>query len=122
MQEPRKSARSHRPPVHLDNWSKSAKDQVSDVDTIKTQKKLLKYPNKEKWLYAPDSELVFLLSMDTWTLVLRPSKRKIIKSKWVVKVKCCVDNYILKLKAQIVAMVFSQVEGIDYTEFFTPKT
>lgn len=60
--------------------------------------------------------------MGTWRLVPRPPGRKIIRSKWIFKVKRRVDNSILKLKARLVAMGFTQVEGIDYTEVFAPTT
>jgi hypothetical protein len=58
--------------------------------------------------------------MQTWRLVPRPAKRKIIKSKWVFKVKRRPDKSIQKLKARLVAMGYSQVHGLDYNEVFSP--
>jgi hypothetical protein len=58
--------------------------------------------------------------MQTWKLVPRPSKHKIIKSKWVFKVKRRPDKSIQKLKARLVAMGYSQVQGLDYDEVFSP--
>jgi hypothetical protein len=58
--------------------------------------------------------------MGTWRLVPRHAKRKIIKSKWVFKVKRRADNSIQKLKARLVAMGFTQVHGIDYNKVFAP--
>lgn len=52
----------------------------------------------------------------------RPIKRKIIRSKWVFKVKRNSDGTILKLKARLVAMGFTQQKGIDYNEVFAPTT
>jgi hypothetical protein len=45
---------------------------------------------------------------------------KIIKSKWVFKVKRRADNSIQKLKAFLVAMGFTQVHGVDYDKVFAP--
>jgi hypothetical protein len=58
--------------------------------------------------------------MQTWKLVPRPEKRKIIKSKWVFKVKRRTDRSIQKLKARLVAMGYSQVQGLDYDQVFSP--
>jgi hypothetical protein len=58
--------------------------------------------------------------MQTWRLVPRPDKQKIIKSKWVLKVKRRPDRSIQKLKARLVAMGYSQVHGLDYDEVFSP--
>jgi hypothetical protein len=58
--------------------------------------------------------------MHTWKLVPRPEKRKIIKSKWVFKIKRRPDRSIQKLKARLVAMGYSQIQGIDYDEVFSP--
>jgi hypothetical protein len=61
-----------------------------------------------------------LLGMQTWCLVPRPDKRKIVKSKWVFKVKPRPNQTIHKLKARLVAMGYSQVHGLDYDEVFSP--
>jgi hypothetical protein len=58
--------------------------------------------------------------MGTWRLVPRPEKHKIIKSKWVFKVKRRADNSIQKLKARLVAMGSTQVHGVDYDKVFAP--
>jgi hypothetical protein len=57
--------------------------------------------------------------MQTWTLVPQLEKRKIIKSKWVFKVKRRPNQSIQKLKAQLVGMGYSQVHGLDYQEVFS---
>jgi hypothetical protein len=85
----------------------------SKVDTPKTWRQLLQSPTKHKWLNASEKEFSLLLGMGTWRLVPRPAKRKIIKSKWVFKVKRRADNTIQKMKARLVAMGFTQVHGID---------
>ena len=91
-----------------------------EVDTPKTWKQLLRSPHKQKWLKAADEEYLSLLGMETWKLVPRPLKRKIIKSKWVFKIKRHPDKSIKKLKARLVAMGYTQVHGVDYQEVFAP--
>lgn len=59
--------------------------------------------------------------MGTWKLVPPPKGQKIIWCKWVFRVKQWEDGSILKLKAQLVAMGFSQVQGLYFYEVFAPN-
>jgi transposase InsO family protein len=115
----RKSGRERRAPDRYGNWAKHA-TAAEDLDTPKTWRQLLKSPNKQRWLKAADDEFASLLGMNTWRLVPRPQKRKIIKSKWVFKIKRRPDRSIQKLKARLVAMGYSQIHGLDYDEIFSP--
>lgn len=90
------------------------------VEAPKTWKQLLKSPHKALWMKAAEEEYSSLMGMDTWKLVPRPVRRQIIKSKWIFKVKRKVEKSILKLKARLVAMGYSQVKGEDYDEVFAP--
>ena len=55
----------------------------------------------------------------TWTLVDRPKGRKIIRSRWVYKVKDDGEGN-KRFKSRLVAKGFSQVPGIDYFETYSP--
>ncbi|KAI7965086.1 hypothetical protein MJO29_003184 [Puccinia striiformis f. sp. tritici] len=116
---PRRSSRARKAPERYGHWAQGAKE-AEDVDTPKTWRQLLRSPNKNRWLKAADEEFASLLGMNTWRLVPRPQKRKIIKSKWVFKVKRHPDRSIQKLKARLVAMGYSQIQGLDYEEVFSP--
>lgn len=115
----RRSTRTRKAPVRYGHSSKSAVIN-GDPTVPKTWGQLLKSPDKSKWLKAADEEFASLMGMDTWRLVPRPQKRKIIKSKWVFKIKRRPDHSIQKLKARLVAMGYSQLKGVDYTEVFSP--
>ena len=41
-------------------------------------------------------------------------------SRWIYKVKQATDGSVEKYKARFVAQGFSQIEGIDYDENFSP--
>lgn len=120
---PRRSSRVRRAPNRYGTHAK-ATTSVPDsaIDIPKTWNQVLKSPNKAKWLAAAAAEFSTLLGMKTWRLVPRPAKRKIIKSKWIFKPKLRVDGSILKLKARLVAMGYTQQKGIDFDEVFAPTT
>lgn len=66
------------------------------------------------------SEYDTLKGNDTWSLVSRPSNKKIIKNKWVYRIKRDQDGNIDKFKARLVARGDQQIQGQDYDETFAP--
>jgi len=56
---------------------------------------------------------------DTWDLVPLPKGIKLAICKWVYRTKYASDGSVEIHKAQLVAKLFSQVEGIDYNETFS---
>ena len=50
----------------------------------------------------------------------RPEGKSVVTSKWIYKIKHAVDGSIEKYKARFVARGFSQREGVDADETFTP--
>ena len=57
---------------------------------------------------------------DVWDVVPRPEGKSVVTSKWIYKIKHAADGSIEKYKARFVAHGFSQKEGIDYEETFSP--
>jgi hypothetical protein len=57
---------------------------------------------------------------DIWDVVPLPKGRKLIRCKWVYIIKYALDGSVDIHEAQLVAKIFSQVEGIEYNETFPP--
>nr|GFC14088.1 copia protein [Tanacetum cinerariifolium] len=53
-------------------------------------------------------------------IVPRPEDKTIIKTKWIFKNKKDESSLVIRNKARLLAVGYSQLEGIDYDEMFSP--
>ena len=67
-----------------------------------------------------EEEIKALDANQIWELVPKPKDVKPISCKWVYKVKTRPDGSIERYKARLVARGFSQQDGLDYDETFSP--
>nr|GEY87548.1 retrovirus-related Pol polyprotein from transposon TNT 1-94 [Tanacetum cinerariifolium] len=74
------------------------------------------------WVSAMQEELDQFARLKVWRLVPRPEGKSIIKTKWIFKNKKDESSLVIRNKARLVAVGYSQQEGIDYDETFAPVT
>ena len=90
---------------------------VSDVREPKSVDDAL---TNQHWLDAMKAEYNSFIDNEVWELKELPEGREAVGSKWVFKVKKNADGSFERCKARLVAQGYSQKEGLDYDETFSP--
>ncbi|GAB1609461.1 hypothetical protein Ahia01_001231700 [Argonauta hians] len=90
-----------------------------DFDVPKSFAEAKSSKEAHEWNSAMEREIEALTENDTYEIVPYPKDRNVIGSRWVYTIKSN-QNGEQHYKARFVAKGYSQIEGIDYYETFSP--
>lgn len=90
---------------------------TSAISEPKTYNAAIKH---QCWKDAMNLEIQALQNNNTWTLTDLPPGKVLIGCKWVYQIKYNSDGSIQRYKARLVAKGYTQQNGIDYINTFSP--
>nr|GEW24463.1 putative reverse transcriptase domain-containing protein [Tanacetum cinerariifolium] len=112
------------------NTQSISNNMVSNVDEASTSHNVLNKHLEDAyfdatlrdavWVSAMQDELDQFERLKVWRLVPRPKGKTIIKTRWIFKYKKDERSLVIQNKARLVAVRYSQQEGINYDKTFTP--
>ncbi|KAE9036216.1 hypothetical protein PR001_g8936 [Phytophthora rubi] len=76
--------------------------------------------NSEQWKKAADEEYDALVLNNTWELVPRKKGIKVLKNRWIFRIKYLANGEVERYKARLVIKGFMQQYGVDYIEIYSP--
>ncbi|KAL0385763.1 UNVERIFIED_CONTAM: Retrovirus-related Pol polyprotein from transposon RE2 [Sesamum radiatum] len=97
-----------------------ARSFLENVAATQEPKSFAQASQDDNWRKAMQDELNALKNNQTWELCTLPPGKKAIGSRWVYKIKHLPDGSVDRYKARLVAKGYSQVEGVDYFDNFSP--
>ena len=106
--------------LSYDKLSSSYKLFSLSVSIISEPSSFAKAAEIPEWRAAMDCELEALEENKTWSIVSLPVGKHPVGCKWVYKIKHKANGTIERYKARLVAKGYTQREGIDYVDTFSP--
>nr|GEY02301.1 putative retrotransposon Ty1-copia subclass protein [Tanacetum cinerariifolium] len=94
--------------------------ELGDLDEPANYKASLLDPKSKKWLDAMNVGMQSMKYNDVWVFVELPLNARTVGSKWLFKKKTDIYDAIYIFKGRLVAKGFTQTNGVDYEETFSP--
>jgi hypothetical protein len=120
--ELRRSSRISRPAIPSDYvvYLQESDFDIGPKDDPKTFSQAMSGDHSTLWFNAMKEEMESMAKNQVWDLVDLPKGAVAVGCKWVYKTKTDASGNVERYKARLVAKGFTQKEGIDYHETFSP--
>nr|KYP35148.1 Retrovirus-related Pol polyprotein from transposon TNT 1-94 [Cajanus cajan] len=73
------------------------------------------------WIKAMRDKIIALEANNTWTITSLPPNKFAIGCRWIYKIKHNADGSVQRYKACLVAKGYTQLEGLDFLDTFSPE-
>ncbi|KAL0377594.1 UNVERIFIED_CONTAM: Retrovirus-related Pol polyprotein from transposon RE2 [Sesamum radiatum] len=93
---------------------------VDTLSKLQEPRSYVQTTQHQAWIQAMDAEIQALEHNQTWEITPLPKDKKAIGSRWIYKLKLKPDGTVDRHKARLVAKGYTQVEGVDFFESFSP--
>lgn len=117
--ETRKSDRQKKPKQYDDYVSFQCQNEVNLDDVPMSVSEALSRADSSRWQQAMEEEMASFKKSEAWELVDSPNSGTLVECKWMFKKKIDQENKMC-YRARLVAKGYTQREGLDYDETFSP--
>ena len=91
-----------------------------DIPEPRNRRQAMESPEWDKWRKAEETEMLGILENCVYKQVARPKNKLVVGTKMLYKRKIGQDGKVEKYKCRLVAQGLWQVEGVHYTEKYSP--
>jgi len=119
VEAPRRSQRVRKHAISNDYEVYNSEEVQMEGDPASFEE-AMRSTHSSEWLEAMKDEMRSMSTNGVWDLEEIPKGAKTVGCKWVYKTKCDSKGNVERYKARLVAKGFTQREGIDYNETFSP--
>ena len=121
LREPRRSGRVVRQPNRYLGLAETEVTIPDDgLEDPLTYKQAMNDVDRDQWIKAMNLEMESMYFNSVWELIDQPDEVRPIGCKWIYKRKRDHMGKVQTYKARLVAKGYTQVEGVDYEETFSP--
>jgi len=93
---------------------------INNITKIPIPQSYSEAKDSKEWCDAIDTEIGAMEEKDTWEVTSLPKGKKAVGCKWIFTLKFHADGSLERHKARLVAKGYTQKEGLDYTDTFSP--